>query len=104
MYGCGVRVQVGTREGYTGGYTGWVIRVPTQPARFARGEVPMTAERAPEPSLQGRVEWVVMGSSGERRLGDGPGTTLRARSGLPEALPVPGPCRSHLGEIPDPFQ
>ena len=72
---------VGTGEGYTG------CRgvLPSH-----RGEVPVQRRGPRKPSGAG------VGGTGAGRApgtvgGDGPGTTLRARSVTPGALPVPGP-------------
>ena len=49
-----------TWGGYTGGYTGWVIRGYTGTTPAPRKEVPVPAKRAPE-GLQG-LEWVGTGA------------------------------------------
>ena len=90
---------MGTGVGIQGGYTGWVIgrAIPgTQPPWKAE---PMTAKRAPEDSLQGSLEWVVMGAA-PARLQVPP---------TPGPLGLPGPASLYLdpprllansGEIP----
>ena len=97
---CGAGHERGVVRGWARVY-GWVIRVGI-PGGYYPGtqlleEGSMTAKRAPEsPPCRGGVEWVVMEAGrtwDERWVGDGPGTTLRARSGPCRALPVPGPCR-----------
>ena len=53
-------------------------------------ENPVPAERAPEAPSGGWSGWGL--GSDVTVGGDGPGTTLRARSAHPVGLPVPGPC------------
>ena len=84
--------------GYQGGYTGWVIPGTTQlPSHAARGGPQKhPAKRAPE-APKG-LEWVGCGvrANPGTAAGTAPGTTLRARSGTPGPLPVPGPSECCL--------
>ena len=90
--GTGVRCRVGTWDGYTGWVYGWVIPVPS-PATLLRGAPPTSDRRERALPCRGRVGRKQV--RGLRGGGTAPGTTLRARSGYPVPLPVPGPseCR-----------
>ena len=91
--GRGVRARVGILGGYTGGYTGWVIREYPAPWKAE----PETAKRAPEALGQGWSGW-----SQVQRPPAVPGTTPAGPGRSLQALPVPGPAPRLLankGEI-----
>ena len=86
----------GAWDGYTGGYTGWVIRVLVLPSHAARGGSQIPAKRAPESSLQGRVEWVGIWEPDVPGMSGGSGTALYHPAGPVSPLqgpPCTGPCR-----------
>ena len=79
-------------DGYTGGYgEGYTGYYPAA----ARGEVHMTAKRAPE-GLQG-LEWVVICSSDARTHPSGPVGALQAP---PWCSPGNAASGANIGEIP----